>query len=109
LSRNDIASAFRAICQPLSERRDGAATKLTPKLKFFCAVLIAIEGTIYGCIGTPSHVVERLIDHVSAIASDAEQIYDLHTYLPEIRKAMLACAAELMRNFAQDTAERRVA
>jgi hypothetical protein len=46
---------------------------------------------------------------VSAIASDAEQIYDLHTYLPEIRKAMLACAAELMRNFAQDTAERRVA
>lgn len=55
--------------------------------------------TIHGRIGTPPHIAERLINHVNGVASDVEQIYDLHTYLPEMRKAVAAYEAELMRLF----------
>ncbi len=65
--------------------------------------------TIHGRIGTPPHIAERLINHVNAVASDVEQTYDLHTYLPEMRKAMLAYEAELGRIFAVDTAADRAA
>jgi integrase len=47
--------------------------------------------TIHGRIGTPPHIGERLINHVSGVVaatSDVSEIYDLHTYLPEMRKAV---------------------
>ncbi len=65
--------------------------------------------TIHARIGTPPHVAERLLNHVNAVASEVEQTYDLHTYLPEMRKAMLAYEAELARIFAVDTAVHRAA
>jgi len=52
--------------------------------------------TIHARIGTPPHVGERLINHVNAVASDVEQIYDLHTYLPEMRKAVQAYETHLV-------------
>jgi integrase len=49
--------------------------------------------TIHGRIGTPPHVGERLINHISGIesvTSEVNAIYDVHTYLPEMRKAVEA-------------------
>lgn len=43
--------------------------------------------TIHARIGTPPHVAERLINHVDGVASEVEQIYDLHNYMPEMAKA----------------------
>lgn len=51
--------------------------------------------TIHARIGTPPHIGERLINHVNAVASDVAQIYDLHTYLPEMRKAVAAYESHL--------------
>jgi integrase len=51
--------------------------------------------TIHARIGTPPHIGERLINHINGIASDVEQIYDLHTYLPEMRKAVAAYESHL--------------
>jgi integrase len=39
-------------------------------------------------LGTPPHIGERLINHLSAVATDVEQIYDVWTYLPEMRAAV---------------------
>jgi integrase len=49
--------------------------------------------TIHGRIGTPPHVGERLMNHISGIksvTSEVSEIYDLHTYMPEMRKAVAA-------------------
>jgi integrase len=46
-------------------------------------------------IGTPREIAERLINHVAGVATDVEQIYDLHTYLPEMRKAVAAYESHL--------------
>jgi len=51
--------------------------------------------TIHGKLGTPPHIGERLINHVNGVASDVEQIYDLHTYMPEMRKAIDAYESHL--------------
>jgi integrase len=51
--------------------------------------------TIHARIGTPPHIGERLINHINAVASDVAQIYDLHTYLPEMRKAVAAYESHL--------------
>ena len=40
-------------------------------------------------------IAERLINHVNAVASDVELIYDLHKYLPEMRNAVEAYEAHL--------------
>ena len=40
--------------------------------------------TIHGQIGTPANIGERLINHVAAVTTDVEQIYDVWTYLPEM-------------------------
>jgi integrase len=42
--------------------------------------------TTHAKIGTPPHIAERLINHVSS-RSDLEEIYDLWTYMPEMKKA----------------------
>lgn len=44
--------------------------------------------TLHGKVGTPSEVGERLINHASAVASEVELIYNLHTYIPQMRLAM---------------------
>ncbi|WP_439375788.1 tyrosine-type recombinase/integrase [Bradyrhizobium sp. DASA03120] len=43
--------------------------------------------TIHARIGTPPHIAERLVNHISS-RSDVEVIYDRHTYLPEMALAM---------------------
>src|SRR5262249_49324831 len=43
--------------------------------------------TVHARIGTPPHVAERLVNHVSSRTA-VEVIYDRHTYLPEMRKAV---------------------
>jgi integrase len=43
--------------------------------------------SIHGKIGTPPHIAERLVNHVSA-QTEMAQIYDRHTYLPEMRRAV---------------------
>jgi len=44
--------------------------------------------TTHARIGTPPHIGERLINHISGVTSDVEEIYDVWTYLPEMRKAV---------------------
>jgi len=43
--------------------------------------------TIHAKIGTPSSIGERLINHAAAVTTEVEQIYDIWTYLPEMRRA----------------------
>jgi integrase len=43
--------------------------------------------TVHARIGTPPHIAERLVNHVSS-RSPMEEIYDRHTYLDEMRKAV---------------------
>jgi hypothetical protein len=50
--------------------------------------------TIHAQIGTPPHIAERLINHVSH-RSEVEKIYDQYTYLPEMRAACRAYEAHL--------------
>ena len=44
--------------------------------------------TLHGEIGTPSKIGERLINHVAAVTTDVEIIYDQYTYLKEMRVAV---------------------
>jgi len=53
--------------------------------------------TTHARIGTPPHVGERLINHVSGVTSDVEEIYDLWTYVPEMRKAVENYEAHIRR------------
>jgi integrase len=39
-------------------------------------------------IGTPREIGERLINHVAGVVTDVEEVYDLWTYLPEMRAAI---------------------
>lgn len=48
--------------------------------------------TIHGRIGTPPHIAERLVNHVTA-QTEMERVYDQHRYLPEMRAAMDAYEA----------------
>jgi hypothetical protein len=45
--------------------------------------------TIHGRIGTPPHIAERLINHISS-TSELERTYDRWAYLPDMRMAVLA-------------------
>jgi integrase len=51
--------------------------------------------SIHGQIGTPREIAERLINHAAGVTTEVEQIYDLHTYLPEMRKAVEAYGSYL--------------
>jgi hypothetical protein len=44
--------------------------------------------TIHGAIGTPANIGERLVNHVAAVTTEVERIYDRHTYLAEMRTAV---------------------
>jgi integrase len=43
--------------------------------------------SIHGKIGTPPHIAERLVNHISA-QTEMERIYDRHVYLDEMRVAV---------------------
>jgi hypothetical protein len=57
-------------------------------------------------IGTPPHIAERLINHVNGVASEVEQTYDLHHYMPEMAKAVRAYEAALTAILAAEAADR---
>jgi integrase len=44
--------------------------------------------TVHAQIGTSREIGERLINHAAAVVTDVEEIYDLYTYLPEMRQAV---------------------
>ncbi len=44
--------------------------------------------TFHAKLGTPIHVTERLLNHVSGSISGVAAIYNRHTYLPEMRDAV---------------------
>ncbi|MEL6885306.1 MAG: tyrosine-type recombinase/integrase [Pseudomonadota bacterium] len=46
--------------------------------------------TIHAKIGTPIHVTERLLNHVSGTVSGVAAVYNRHSYLPEMLQAQLA-------------------
>jgi integrase len=51
--------------------------------------------TTHAQIGTPRAIGERLINHTAAVVTDVEEIYDLYTYLPEMRAAIEQYEAHL--------------
>ncbi|MGA8611693.1 MAG: site-specific integrase [Xanthobacteraceae bacterium] len=62
--------------------------------------------TIHARIGTPPHIAERLLNHIQP---GLIETYDRHAYLPEMRAAMLAYEAELMRVLDPDSATQHAA
>jgi integrase len=48
-----------------------------------------------GRLGVQPHIGERVLNH--AVGSDVARVYDLHTYLPEVRAALLLWSAEIER------------
>ncbi len=51
--------------------------------------------TMHAEIGTPAHIGERLINHLAAVQTDVEAIYDRYKYLPEMREAVGRYEAQL--------------
>jgi integrase len=51
--------------------------------------------TLHASIGTLPYIGERLINHVAAVTTEVEQIYDLYKYLPEMRQAVTNLEAHL--------------
>ena len=46
--------------------------------------------TNLAALGTPIHVTERLLNHVSGTQSGIVAVYQRHSYMPEMRKAVEA-------------------
>jgi hypothetical protein len=46
-------------------------------------------------IGTPIHITERLLNHVSGTQAGIVSVYQRHEYLPEMRKAVDAFETHL--------------
>ncbi len=44
--------------------------------------------TIHAAIGTPVQVTEKLLNHISGTQAGIVGVYQRHTYMPEMRKAM---------------------
>ena len=53
--------------------------------------------TIHARIGTPPHIIERLLNHQSGTISGVAAIYNRHHFLPEMRDAVLGYEHELQR------------
>lgn len=51
--------------------------------------------TLHGQIGTPANIGERLINHIAAVVTDVEEIYDRYSYLKEMRQAVANYEAHL--------------
>ena len=43
---------------------------------------------MHAAIGTPVHVTEKLLNHISGTQAGIVGIYQRHTYMPEMRSAM---------------------
>ena len=54
--------------------------------------------TIHGSIGTPANIGEYPRNHVAAVTTEVERIYDRHTYLPEMRAAVERWDARFRRS-----------
>jgi len=52
--------------------------------------------TNHAKIGTPPHIAERLVNHISA-QTEMERVYDIYKYLPEMRAAQETYEAYLFR------------
>lgn len=48
-------------------------------------------------LGTPIHVAEKLLNHVSGTVSGIAAVYNRYTYLPEMRQAIAAYDAHLQK------------
>ncbi len=57
--------------------------------------------TTHAKLGTPAHIGERLINHVAAVTTEVEQIYDVWTYMPEMRRAVETYEAHLSQVLAR--------
>ena len=55
----------------------------------------------HGEIGTPREIGERLINHVAGVTTDVELIYDVWTYLPEMRQAVASFESHLQHLLAR--------
>ena len=44
--------------------------------------------SLHGQIGTPREIAERHINHAAGVTTEVEQIYDVYTYMPEMRVAI---------------------
>jgi hypothetical protein len=64
--------------------------------------------TTHAKIGTPPHIAERLVNHVS-VTSPVSKIYDRYSYLPEMRKAVEAYETHLAAVLAQKQSVPRAA
>lgn len=53
--------------------------------------------TIHAQIGTPIHVTERLLNHVSGTLGGIVGVYQKHTWMPEMRAAMAAYEAHIAK------------
>ena len=53
-------------------------------------------------LGTPIHVTEKLLNHVSGSLGGVAGIYNRYTYLPEMRQAMEAYETHLRAHLASD-------
>jgi integrase len=53
--------------------------------------------SIHGKIGTPPHIAERLVNHISA-QTEMERTYDRYTYLSEMHAAVEAYEQYLLQN-----------
>lgn len=53
--------------------------------------------TIHAAIGTPPHITEKLLNHVSGTISGVAAIYNRHAYLDEMRKATKAYEAHISK------------
>jgi integrase len=51
--------------------------------------------TLHAQIGSPAHIAERLINHAAAVRTEVEEIYDVWTYMPEMRTAVERYEAQL--------------
>ena len=58
--------------------------------------------TIHAQIATPIHITERLLNHSSGVISGVAAVYNRHTYLDEMRDAMIAYEDHIFGGFASN-------
>lgn len=48
-------------------------------------------------LGIPAHIGERLLNHIAAVTTDVQQVYDTYSYLPEMREAVEKYETHLLK------------
>lgn len=59
--------------------------------------------TMHARVGTPPHVTEALLNHKTGTRSPIQRIYDRHTYLPEMRAALVSYESHIVSLLATET------